>query len=186
MVESFYDSTAWVAGSSPGADEACSIASLLHLAQYLKYNPPQRTVILIATSGHAQALAGMRDLVWGFTTRSNIQRKMLRELKNLIKKTRSTIKALEQASFETPDTEAPKDEEKQDLVKDPNPFEIVYDLILCRNVIIYFNYELQNKVFKLFLDNMSAGSCLVLGVHESILGPFASRFDKKFQAYFKK
>ena len=75
---------------------------------------------------------------------------------------------------------------KQDLSQDPNPFDELYDLIVCRNVIIYFNYELQNKVFKLFLDNMNQGACLVLGVHESILGPFASRFDKKFQAYFKK
>jgi hypothetical protein len=33
---------------------------------------------------------------------------------------------------------------------------------------------------------MKQGSCLVLGVHESILGPFASRFEKKFQTYFKK
>ncbi len=75
---------------------------------------------------------------------------------------------------------------KQDLVRDPNPFDQTYDLIVCRNVIIYFNYELQNKVFKLFLDNMNQGACLVLGVHESILGPFASRFDKRFQAYFKR
>jgi FtsX-like permease family/Peptidase family M28 len=118
MVEAFYDSTAWVAGRSPGADEACSVASLLYLAQYLKDNPPQRTVILVATSGHAQALAGMRDLVWGFTTRSNIQRKMSRDLKKLVKKTGNTIKALEQASFETPDTEAPENEEIQKLVKD--------------------------------------------------------------------
>ena len=118
LVEAFYDSTAWVAGSSPGADEACGIASLMFLAQYLKDNPPQRTVILIATSGHAQALAGMRDLVWAFTTRSNIQRKMLRNLKNLIKKTRNTINALEQTSFHTPGIESEEKEEIQALVKD--------------------------------------------------------------------
>jgi chemotaxis protein methyltransferase CheR len=75
---------------------------------------------------------------------------------------------------------------KHNLAGSPNPFDEVYDLIICRNVIIYFNYELQNKVFKLFLDNMSHGACLLLGVHETILGPFASQFDKKFQAYFKK
>ena len=75
---------------------------------------------------------------------------------------------------------------KHDLVRDRNPFDEVYDLIVCRNVIIYFNYDLQNKVFKLFLDNINPGGCLVLGVHESILGPFASRFEKKYQAYFKK
>ena len=118
LVEAFYDSTAWVAGRAPGADEACSVASLLFLAKYLKYNPPQRTVILVATSGHAQALAGMRDLVWGFTTRSSIQRKMSRNLKKLIKNTRNTIKALEQASFETADPEDPSDDKTQDLVKD--------------------------------------------------------------------
>ena len=73
-----------------------------------------------------------------------------------------------------------------DLVRDPNPFGQLYDLIVCRNVIIYFNYELQNKVFKLFLDNLTQGGCLVLGVHETILGPFATRFEKKYQAYFKK
>ncbi len=75
---------------------------------------------------------------------------------------------------------------KHDLVRDPNPFGQMYDLIICRNVIIYFNYELQNKVFKLFLDNLTRGGCLVLGVHETILGPFATRFEKKYQAYFKK
>jgi len=75
---------------------------------------------------------------------------------------------------------------KMDLVRDPNPFGEVYDIICCRNVIIYFNYELQNKVFKLFLDNLIYAGCLILGVHETILGPYATWFDKKFQAYFKK
>ena len=75
---------------------------------------------------------------------------------------------------------------KHDLVGDPNPFDTIFDLIICRNVIIYFNYELQNKVFKLFLDNMSPGACLLLGAHESILGLFAQHFEKKYQAYFKK
>ncbi len=118
MVEAFYDSTAWVPGISPGADEACSIASLLFLARYLKDNPPLRTVILVATSGHAQALAGMRDLVWSFTTRSIIQRHMARDLKELINKTRNTIKALEQSSFESASTKRVVDEEAQKLVKD--------------------------------------------------------------------
>jgi chemotaxis protein methyltransferase CheR len=76
--------------------------------------------------------------------------------------------------------------EKMDLVRDPNPFGETYDIICCRNVIIYFNYELQNKVFKLFLENMTYAGCLILGVHETILGPYATWFDKKFQAYFKK
>jgi chemotaxis protein methyltransferase CheR len=75
---------------------------------------------------------------------------------------------------------------KMDLVRDTNPFPVKFDLIVCRNVIIYFNYELQNKVFKLFYDNLKPGGCLILGVHETILGPFSLYFEKKHQGYFKK
>jgi chemotaxis protein methyltransferase CheR len=75
---------------------------------------------------------------------------------------------------------------KLDLVTSINPFPVKYNLIICRNVIIYFNYELQNKVFKLFNDNLSPGGCLILGVHETMLGPVSLYFEKKFQGYFKK
>lgn len=75
---------------------------------------------------------------------------------------------------------------KMDLVMGSNPFPVKFDIIICRNVIIYFNYELQNRVFKLFYDNLSAGGCLILGVHETILGPFSLYFEKKYQGYFKK
>ncbi|MEX0596794.1 MAG: CheR family methyltransferase, partial [Candidatus Paceibacterota bacterium] len=75
---------------------------------------------------------------------------------------------------------------KIDLVKDENLFHIKFDLIICRNVIIYFNNDLQNKVIDLFYRNLNPDGCLLFGLHESIIGPFASLFDKKNQAYFKK
>jgi len=117
MVSAFYDSTAWVAGLSPGADEACGVATLLDLARHLKDNPPQRTVILVATGGHAQALAGMRELVWSLTTRTRIQRDMKRDAEALIKKTRKTIKALENATFDRPAVEDAPEDESQILAK---------------------------------------------------------------------
>ncbi|MDP4186688.1 MAG: CheR family methyltransferase [Bacteroidota bacterium] len=75
---------------------------------------------------------------------------------------------------------------KQDLVKDGNIFYTKFDIILCRNVIIYFNYELQNKVFKLLYDNLYPDGTLLLGVHETILGPMASKFEKNGLVYCKK
>jgi chemotaxis protein methyltransferase CheR len=75
---------------------------------------------------------------------------------------------------------------KHDLVKEGNIFYVKFDLILCRNVIIYFNYELQNKIFDLFYNNLYPHGFLILGMHESILGPFASRFEKMGQFYQKK
>lgn len=74
---------------------------------------------------------------------------------------------------------------KHDLVVDNNTFYVKFDLILCRNVIIYFNYDLQNRVFDLFHQNLYESGCLVLGLHETILGPYASRFQKKGHAYYK-
>ncbi|MFO8021902.1 MAG: CheR family methyltransferase [Perlabentimonas sp.] len=75
---------------------------------------------------------------------------------------------------------------KHDLVKDGNLFFAKFDLILCRNVIIYFNYSLQNKVFDLFHSNLYAKGILLLGMHETILGPWANKFEKMGQSYIKK
>ncbi len=75
---------------------------------------------------------------------------------------------------------------KIDLVKDQNLFFVNFDLIICRNVIIYFNYELQNRVIKTFHDNMHDRGCLLLGLHESILGPCSSYFAKDDFFYYKK
>jgi len=52
-------------------------------------------------------------------------------------------------------------------------------------VIIYFNEHLQNRVLDLFYDAMNHKGCLLLGLHESIMGPNADRFIKKNHFYFK-
>ncbi len=75
---------------------------------------------------------------------------------------------------------------KHDLVNDGNIFNTKFDLILCRNVLIYFNYELQNNVFDLFHESLFRKGTLVLGVHESILGTKALKFNKKGLYYTKK
>ena len=74
---------------------------------------------------------------------------------------------------------------KLDLVKDPNLFLVKFDLIVCRNVIIYFNNELQNRVFDLFYNNLNEQGTLLLGMHESIMGPFSKRFIKREPFYHK-
>ena len=75
---------------------------------------------------------------------------------------------------------------KLDLVRDTNLFNVTFDLIMCRNVIIYFNYGLQNKIFQLFHNNLINDGFLMLGIHESILGPFATKFEKKGYYYLRK
>lgn len=43
-----------------------------------------------------------------------------------------------------------------------------FQLIFCRNVIIYFDNELKNKIFKLFKDSLDSYGFLVLGESESL------------------
>jgi chemotaxis protein methyltransferase CheR len=44
-----------------------------------------------------------------------------------------------------------------------------FQLIFCRNVMIYFNRQLQNKVLRLFYDSLSNFGYLALGVKETLL-----------------
>ncbi|MBN2613963.1 MAG: hypothetical protein JXB00_20565 [Bacteroidales bacterium] len=74
---------------------------------------------------------------------------------------------------------------KHDLVTEDNTLYVKFDIILCRNVIIYFNYELQNRVFDLFHKNLYDNGCLILGLHETILGTYSVKFQKKGHAYYK-
>lgn len=53
-----------------------------------------------------------------------------------------------------------------------------FQLICCRNVLIYFNRKLQNKVLNLFYDSLAPLGFMALGVKESLLFSDAqSRFD---------
>ncbi|MDB5248436.1 MAG: methyltransferase, CheR-type [Segetibacter sp.] len=44
-----------------------------------------------------------------------------------------------------------------------------FQIILCRNVMIYFNRRLQNRVIHLFNDSLSTFGYLALGIKESLL-----------------
>ncbi len=117
MVEAFYDSSAAVAGLSPGADEAVSVATLLEVARFLKEHPPQRSVLLIASSGHAQSLAGMREMIWSISARSKDLRGLQKTYKALVKEKRKTIKALKSMSVDPAPGDEPPDEASREMLK---------------------------------------------------------------------
>jgi two-component system CheB/CheR fusion protein len=72
---------------------------------------------------------------------------------------------------------------KQDLTRDP-PFSHL-DPISCRNLLIYFNTELQKRIVPMFHYVLNPDGILFLGKSESI-GQFADLFDpivKKWKIY---
>ena len=75
---------------------------------------------------------------------------------------------------------------RQNVISDP-PFSRL-DLISCRNLLIYFEPELQRTVFPAFHYALKPGGFLCLGASESI-GSFTELFepiDKKHKIYARK
>jgi chemotaxis protein methyltransferase CheR len=54
-----------------------------------------------------------------------------------------------------------------DLLKDP--YGHGYDLIVCRNVVIYFTREIQDRLYAQFLRALRPGGVLFIGAAETIL-----------------
>ena len=64
---------------------------------------------------------------------------------------------------------------RHDLLREPPPAP-PYDLILCRNVVIYFDRPTQERLFQGFADALAPGGVLVLGKVEPLFGPARARF----------
>lgn len=64
--------------------------------------------------------------------------------------------------------------QQHDLLRDPAP-QPPYDLIVCRNVIIYFERASQEGLFHRFTDALAPGGLLVLGKVETLFGSVRER-----------
>lgn len=58
---------------------------------------------------------------------------------------------------------------EQSLVNGKMPQEIKFDLVLCRNVMIYFNQNLQNRVLNLIHSSLHRFGYLAIGSKESMI-----------------
>ncbi|MGB7212693.1 MAG: protein-glutamate O-methyltransferase CheR [Gemmatimonadales bacterium] len=75
-----------------------------------------------------------------------------------------------------PELRALVDCRRVDLLLDPVPGPS-FDLITCRNVIIYFDRTSQERLFTRFVDALAPGGVLVLGKVETLFGPARERLD---------
>lgn len=63
---------------------------------------------------------------------------------------------------------------RHDLTREAAP-DPPYDLIVCRNVVIYFDRPMQERLFDAFTDALVPGGHLLLGKVETLFGPARSR-----------
>lgn len=75
---------------------------------------------------------------------------------------------------------------EHNLAKDSSFNE--FDIIICKNVLIYFDYDLQKRVFKLFYDSLKFGGHLIIGESEQIHWTLKDKFESysKEDKIFKK
>jgi len=68
-----------------------------------------------------------------------------------------------------------------DLLKDPFPKNM--DLIICRNVIIYFTAEAKESIYKKFYESLNDNGILFVGSTEQIINPERYNF-KSVKTFF--
>ncbi len=60
VLEAYYDSVSLTPDAAPGAESACSLATMFELIKAFKQQAPKRTIVFLATSGHFEGLAGTK------------------------------------------------------------------------------------------------------------------------------
>jgi two-component system, chemotaxis family, CheB/CheR fusion protein len=165
----------WVAGCSTG-EEAYSIAILLQeRMEQLKKNV---RLMIFATDIDAKAIGTARGGVYPKGIESDISAERL-----------SKFFTLETDGNSYRIHKTVRDSlifSEHDLIRDP-PFSKI-DLISCRNLLIYFEADLQSRVIALFHYSLVPKGTLFLGSSESVgeLSDLYSALDRKAKLYQRK
>lgn len=73
---------------------------------------------------------------------------------------------------------------RHDLILDN--YDKGFDLIVCRNVVIYFNQDVKNEIYKKFSASLKQGGLLFVGATESIYNYKDYGFEKASTFIYKK
>ncbi|WP_027625850.1 CheR family methyltransferase [Clostridium lundense] len=73
---------------------------------------------------------------------------------------------------------------KQDLILDR--YDTGFDLIVCRNVVIYFNADIKDKIYKKFSESLKKDGLLFVGATESIYNYKDFGFEKASTFIYRK
>jgi len=73
---------------------------------------------------------------------------------------------------------------KHNLLSDP--YDKNYDLIVCRNVMIYFTEEAKDHIYKEFSNSLRPGGILFVGSTEQIFNPSRYGFEVEDTFFYRK
>jgi len=145
----------WSAGCATG-EEPYSMAILVH--EMLKQQMKDSQVSIYASDLDRTALAKAKSGEYDSRTVQGVEERLLDryfEFDNGLYKVKDFVKRL--VYFE-----------EQDLMTPPRRRNL--DVILCRNVTIYFSKEIQYKIYMNFYDSLRSGGYLITGKTELVKG----------------
>jgi chemotaxis protein methyltransferase CheR len=151
----------WSAGCATG-EEPYSLAMLVH--EVLKQRLNDHRVNIYASDLDRSALETAESGKYTQRMVQGVDEKLLRkyfELEDDVYKVKPSVRNLIQF-------------EEQDLMTTPKHRNL--DLILCRNVMIYFSKEIQQKIHLNFYDSLKAGGYLITGKTEFVGGEAGKKF----------
>jgi len=155
----------WSAGCSSG-EEAYSVAALLHRhAAQRGVTTALSRVDILGTDVHAASLEAAAAGAYPESAFEEVP---------------AEIRAAYFSGGEPPYRVSPELRrlvrfESHDLLREPAPADGLA-LILCRNVLIYFDRESQERLFEQFFQALAPGGFLVLGMVETLFGAARGRF----------
>jgi two-component system CheB/CheR fusion protein len=153
---------AWVAGCSTG-EEAFSLAMVFTEAQERLASPGKYTLQIFATDLNADAIAFARRGRYPASIAADASAERLARF----------FRIQGDGYLIDPRIREMVLFAQHDLIMDP-PFTRL-DLLLCRNVLIYFNARLQQRLLPLFHYSLFPGGVLMLGASETV-GPAQNLF----------
>ncbi len=155
-----YNLKVWSAGCSSG-EEPYTIAITLN---EFKNNNPKFDYSIIGTDISSVILQNAAAAVYKEERIENIplelKRKYFLKSKDRVKKTVRVIKDLRKKTTY----------HRLNFMSDVYNMPDIYDVIFCRNVLIYFNRETQEQVINKLCYKLKSGGYLFIGHSESILG----------------
>ncbi len=158
----------WSAACSTG-DEPYSLVMLL-----LKYMP-QNKFKIVATDIDKQVLAKAQSGLYND--------KSIKGLPDDFKK--KYFENVSDNAFQvSPELKKSIEFKEHNLLRDPYPTGL--DLIVCRNVLIYFTEEAKDEIYKKFYDALKPGGILFLGSTEQIIQPQRFGFSTISSFFYKK
>lgn len=163
----------WVPGCATG-EEAYSIAILLD--KLLRSQSSGVSVQIFGTDLDENAILHARRGVYPSTSLAGVDPALRKRCFVSVQNAHQVVKPIRELVVFA----------RHDLVKDP-PFSHL-DLVSCRNVLIYFNSRLQQRIIPLFHQVIEPNGYLLLGKSESIIA-FSELFevvDRKWKLFLRR